>query len=88
MHLRVESSGAVVPTTFDEDDLCLRVLSEYREMPGMNLTLPQGRSPLRPRSRALCTRAVYARQARSTRDEWPWLQHCQCGAPFRVVNVS
>ena len=41
MHLRVESSGAVVPTTFDEHDLCLRVLSEYREMPGLNLTLPQ-----------------------------------------------
>ncbi len=42
MYLHVESSGAVVSTTtFDEHDLCLRVLSEYREMPGLNLTLPQ-----------------------------------------------
>jgi hypothetical protein len=41
MHSRFESIGAVVPTTFDEHDLCLRVLSEYREMPGLNLTLPQ-----------------------------------------------
>ena len=41
MHPRSESSGTVVSTTFDEDDLCLRVLSEYREMPGLHLTLPQ-----------------------------------------------
>jgi hypothetical protein len=41
MHLRFESAKALVPTTFDEHDLCLRVLSEYREMPGLNLTLPQ-----------------------------------------------
>jgi hypothetical protein len=41
MHLRVESSRETVSATFDEHDLCLRVLSEYREMPGMNLTLPQ-----------------------------------------------
>ena len=41
MHLRVESSRAMVSATFDEHDLCLRVLSEYREMPGLNLTLPQ-----------------------------------------------
>jgi hypothetical protein len=39
--LRFESVGAAVSTTFDEHDLCRRVLSEYREMPGMNLTLPQ-----------------------------------------------
>jgi hypothetical protein len=41
VHLRFESTGAVVSTTFDEHDLCLRVLAEYREMPGLNLTLPQ-----------------------------------------------
>jgi hypothetical protein len=41
MHLRFESTGAVVSTMFDEHDLCLRVLSEYREMPGLNLTLRQ-----------------------------------------------
>ena len=40
MRLRFESIGSGVSTTFDED-LCLRVLSEYREMPGLNLTLPQ-----------------------------------------------
>ena len=41
MLLRVESTGAMMSATFDEHDLCLRVLSEYREMPGLNLTLPQ-----------------------------------------------
>ena len=41
MHLRFESIGAVVSTTLDEHDLCLRVLAEYREMPSLNLTLPQ-----------------------------------------------
>ena len=41
MHLRFESTGAVVSKTLDEHALCLRVWSEYREMPGLNLTLPQ-----------------------------------------------
>ena len=42
MHLRVEPTGAAASTTTsDEHDLCLRVLSEFREMPGLNLTLPQ-----------------------------------------------
>jgi len=41
LSLRFESVGAAVSTTFDEHDLCRRVLSEYREMPGLNLTLPQ-----------------------------------------------
>lgn len=40
MHLRSES-GDVVSKPLDEHDLCARVWSEYREMPGLNLTLAQ-----------------------------------------------
>jgi hypothetical protein len=41
MHPRFESIRTMAPATFDEPDLCLRLLAEYREMPGLNLTLPQ-----------------------------------------------
>jgi hypothetical protein len=40
MPLRSES-GNVMPKPFDEHDLCARVWSEYREMPGLNLTIAQ-----------------------------------------------
>ena len=40
MHLRSES-GNVVSTLLEQRELCVRVLSEYREMPGMSLTLAQ-----------------------------------------------
>ena len=57
MHLRFESIGARVSTTFDEHDLCLRVLSEYREMPGLNLTLPQA-ARLFSLNRTLCAHVL------------------------------
>ena len=40
MHPRTEPANAV-SISIDEHDLCVPVWSEYREMPGLNLTLGQ-----------------------------------------------
>jgi hypothetical protein len=58
MHLRFESTGAVVSKTLDEHALCLRVWSEYREMPGLNLTLPQA-ARLFSLDHARCARVLF-----------------------------
>jgi len=58
MHLRIESIGTA-STTFDERDLDMRVWSEYREMPGLNLTLAQA-ARLFNLDRTRCARVLSA----------------------------
>ena len=58
MHL-TPSSRAMSSTSPVEHDLCARVWAEFREMPGLNLTLPQA-ARLFSLDRTRCARALDA----------------------------